>query len=369
MKRHLGGAVLGLLAAHGAYAGGVDRSGQSIAVLFEEGNYVELSYGSVSPSVSGVSVSPVLTPGASSGDMAQPYAQLAFSYKHRLSDALDVALIVDQPFGADTHYPATQPYFARGAFAELNSTAATGVVKYRFPSNLSLYAGLRYQTLDMAASVPFVDGWQGAGAQDGSVGYLAGVSYEIPEYFARVSLTYNSRITHDLATAESAATATGGLVVPSSTEITTPQSLNLEFRTGINPKTAIFGGVRWVEWSQFDITPVVYQGITGGSIVDYQDDRFTYTLGVARRLTDNWTALASLTYEAQTGSVTTNLSPTDGRTGISLGARYTKGNMIVQGGVNYTMVGSADTLVLGNPAAEFTDNDSLSWGIRVGYRF
>ncbi|MFT6169527.1 MAG: hypothetical protein ACJAR9_001646, partial [Celeribacter sp.] len=68
----------------GAFAGGIDRSGQSISALFEDGNYLEFSFGSVSPNVSGVqtgafgSIVPGI--GQSSGNMAADYTQLGFAY-------------------------------------------------------------------------------------------------------------------------------------------------------------------------------------------------------------------------------------------------------------------------------------------------
>ena len=39
-----------------AFAGGIDRSGQPIGTLFEEGNYFELGYGQIRPSVKGTYV-------------------------------------------------------------------------------------------------------------------------------------------------------------------------------------------------------------------------------------------------------------------------------------------------------------------------
>ena len=66
-------AAMGL--AGSAFAGGIDRSGQSIDVLFEEGRHLEFSIGMVNPDVSGVGAGVLITPltptpGAASGDMA-----------------------------------------------------------------------------------------------------------------------------------------------------------------------------------------------------------------------------------------------------------------------------------------------------------
>ena len=44
-----------------AMAGGIDRSGQSVVVLFEKGNYAEFSLGMVQPDVSGVGAGTAVT--------------------------------------------------------------------------------------------------------------------------------------------------------------------------------------------------------------------------------------------------------------------------------------------------------------------
>jgi long-chain fatty acid transport protein len=49
MKRLTLAATTLVAVAGTAQAGGIDRSGQSVQALFEKGNYVELSFGAVSP--------------------------------------------------------------------------------------------------------------------------------------------------------------------------------------------------------------------------------------------------------------------------------------------------------------------------------
>ncbi len=54
MKRVLGTTAVFLITAAPAFAGGIDRSGQPIGVIFEEAdNYFELSYGRIRPEVDG----------------------------------------------------------------------------------------------------------------------------------------------------------------------------------------------------------------------------------------------------------------------------------------------------------------------------
>ncbi|MCB2109974.1 MAG: outer membrane protein transport protein [Defluviimonas sp.] len=364
MKRLSYGAGLFALTATTALAGGIDRSGQSVGVIFESGNYAEFSFGLVSPDVSGVAVP--LAGGAPSGDMAGNYAQFSGAYKHQFSDAVSAAIIVDQPFGADVDYPVGTGYYAAGATAKLKTLATTGVVKYTMPSNLSVYGGVRYQTLSAVVSVPFVAGYTGDGARDGSFGYLLGVAWEKPEIALRVALTYNSKIKHEIDTTENS--LLGPLT--SITTVETPKSVNLDFQSGVAKDTLVFGSVRWVDWSNFDITPAQYQGITGGSLVSYANDTVSYTLGVGRRFNDHWSGAVTLGYEGAHGGFASNLGPTDGYRSIGLGATYTQDNMKITGGVRYVSIGKAQTqLGAIAPAANFTDNSGIGVGLKLGFSF
>ena len=126
-----------------AHAGALDRTGQSITVLFEEGRYAEFSLGAASPEVTGTAVNlgaPGFT-GGSSGDMSPSYFQFGAAYKADIDDQWSYALIFDKPFGADVDYPTGTGYFAAGSTAEFNSYAITGILRYKMPSNFSVYGG------------------------------------------------------------------------------------------------------------------------------------------------------------------------------------------------------------------------------------
>ncbi|MCB2128601.1 MAG: hypothetical protein KDE03_05865 [Rhodobacteraceae bacterium] len=363
MVRGLTTASVLALGATSALAGGVDRSGQSVGVIFEQGNYIEFSLGTVSPSVSGTAIAGL--GGASSGDMAGDYAQLGLAYKQTLANGLEAAIIYDQPFGANVDYPVGTGYYAQGSTAVLKTHAITGVLKYKMPSNLSVYGGLRYQTIEANASIPFVAGYTAQGDRDGGVGYLVGAAWEKPEIALRVALTYNSKIKHEVATTEA---GPGSLV--STTDIETPQSVNLDFQSGIAANTLLFGSIRWVEWSAFDITPALYLGATGGSLVSYADDTISYSLGIGRKFNENWSGAITVGYEKSNGGYASNLGPTDGYKSIGIGATYTKDNMKITGGVRYVDIGDAQTQLGGfTPSANFNNNHALGVGMRVGFSF
>ena len=58
------------------------------------------------PSVSGIGTVFSGTLDADSGNMAADYTQIGGAYKTDLTSNLGVALIIDQPFGANVAYPA-----------------------------------------------------------------------------------------------------------------------------------------------------------------------------------------------------------------------------------------------------------------------
>ena len=227
---------------------------------------------------------------------------------------------------------------------------------------------MRQQAFDANATIPFIPGggYVGTTEKTSDTGFLVGAAYERPDIALRVALTYNSKISHDLPTTE---TSVLGVNRASTTSIETPQSINLDFQTGIAPKTLLFGGVRWVEWSEFTIAPADYSTIVGSPLVSFDDDTITYSLGVGRQLTENWAAALSVTHEPGTGGLKSNLAPTDGRTAVGVGVTYTQDNMKLQAGLQHIWIGDATTNVFGSPGGSFSDNTAVAFGMKVGFSF
>lgn len=357
MKRVLLTTNLIALGAGAAQAGGIERSGQSVAVLFEKGSYLEFSLGAASPDVSGTVAGGAL----SSGDMAPGYGNFTLSYKMALRENLDLAIILDQPVGANVAYPAgSAPYPFAGATADVDSLAVTALLRYRLPSNISLIGGLRAQSVSGKVAIPTIGNYSMSTDTDHKFGYVVGVAWEKPEIAARVALTYNSAITQTLTAHESFSP------VPTSFETEIPQSMNLEFQTGVAADTLVFGSVRWVDWSKFDITPPAFFAATGSSLASLQSDYISYTLGVGRKFNEQWSGAVIVGYEGATGDLQGNLGPTDGYRSIGLAATYTQDNFKITGGVRYVDIGDATTKAIG---AKFTDNSAVAAGLRVGFSF
>ena len=345
MKRFLMASAAMVAGATGALAGGIDRSGQGIAFMFEKGTYAELSFGIVSPSISNT---PLVAP-AAAGDVGQTYTQFGAAYKRDLSDKLSIGVQIDQPYGAHVQYPAS----LGGGYAELTSSAINVIGRYKFDGGFSAHAGLSYVTIDGRLFVPTATVPVAARnySADGDVGFIAGVAYERPDIALRVALTYFSGTEHSLASTEGSI----GTINP-------PQAINLDFQTGIAANTLLFGQIRWADWTD---TRVIAE--PPAVLISYDDDRVTYTLGVARKFNDSWSGALSFGYEKDLGGVQSTLSPTDGFVSVGLAGIYTTGNMKITTGVRYVDIGNATTTSAA--LGRFEDNEAIALGVKVGWSF
>ncbi|MGV6805509.1 MAG: OmpP1/FadL family transporter [Ruegeria sp.] len=399
MKKALLQACVLCAGATTAYAGGLDRSGQGINLIFEEGSVAQFRLGYTSPDVSGTMPSLITGQPVDSGSVANDFFTPHLGYKTSLSEKLDFALIYDQPYGADIDYSPNYPLSQNGlALAGLPGTstdvlrakadtdAITALFRYKFDGGFSAIGGIRAQRLKASVAVPLA-GISTTPPQGGysvdtdaeiDFGYVVGVAWEKPEIAARVALTYNSKITHNLSQTESN-DAIVGIVPPgipvvgrvggsSSTEVVTPQSINLDFQTGVAPRTLLFGSVRWVDWPQTVYGPPIYTSLTGNNLVDYDSDTFTYSLGLGYQFSDEFSGAVTLGYESSQDTPVSNLGPTDGFWSIGLGGTYSLEKAKISGGVRYTDLGDAIADGAGPGArATFTGNSAWSVGIQVTY--
>lgn len=397
MKLAITGAAALLISTAPVLAGGIERSNQMLGVLFEPGNYAELSFGHVKPTVEGEEldlVTPlgVLPGGTPIGNVSDSYNQFSLAYKHQFNENWSAAVIVDQPFGASLLYPTPDGAAAAtsrfgGTMVDVETTHLTGIVRYAMPQNgFGVHAGLRAARAKgeiglSGLAYGAVNGYNVQLDTDTALGWLAGVSWERPDIAARVALTYNSEIEHEFDTVE-----TGPLVDPegplgplpplplldgtSRTTVSAPKSVNLEFQTGVAPDTLVFGSVRWVDWSSFGVDPVNFVNVTGGGLVDL-DDTTTYTIGVGRKFTETWSGAASISFEKAGDDLVSPLAPTNGRKGITLAAIYTSGNVKVTTGINYTKLGDAypETGTPDVARASMSGNSAWGIGVKVGYSF
>ncbi|NCW68714.1 MAG: transporter, partial [Marivivens sp.] len=351
-----------LLGTTAAYAGGMDRSGQSITALFEEGTYAEISFGSITADVTGALRA---GPALSTGDVAPDYTTFGLAFKTDVNEKVSLAFIMDEPFGAGISYGAGYPL--SGAEADVSSSGLTLLAQYHINENWSAYAGPRVISAEGSYTAPLaVITYSSSYSKGSDTGYVIGTAYEIPEIALRASVTYSSATELFLEGTNGNATAK------------VPQSVNVDFQTGVAENTLVFASVRWADWSEAEITDSTLMGISPvlGVLTDFGNrDTYSYTLGVGRKFSENFSGLVSVGFEETSGQEGGQLSATDGYTSLSIGGAYAFENgMELSGGIRKVWLGDAITkpVTTTNPAfpgSSFTDNSATAIGLKLAYNY
>ena len=206
--------------------------------------------------------------------------------------------------------------------------------------------------------------YNASGSRVGDWGAILGVAYEIPDIALRVALSWQSEIEHTFSTSESIAglgiDADGG-----DTSVVLPQSVALDFQSGVAPGTLVFGQVKWVEWSEWEVRTPEYANVTGVAVTGFDDDRVTWTLGVGRQFSEDLSGFAQVKYEAQNGNTVSRLSPRDGFVSLGVGGQYKMDNVTLRGGVEYAWVGEAEDA----SGVTFEDNSAVGVGFSLTVDF
>jgi len=375
MKRTLiSFAVLGtILGAVSVQAGGFDRSGQDTSIILKDGNLLEITSVSVSPSVTGTYSS--TASGGAITNVAPSYSFTNLAFRTDISDDMDLAVIQDEPYGAQINWVSGNPRTGASAVsfigvkADIKSSATTALVSYDVDDKFTVYGGLKSQSISALVANPAAAYYTLSTNTSSSFGYVVGAAFEKPEIAMRVALTYHSKVSHALNVYETNLAGSPALPNPHATSLTveSPEAYNLDFQTGIAENTLVFGTIRHVKWTQFSLKPAIYSGLTGGdALKDYSNNVTSYSIGLGRRFTDQWSGAVTYGSEAATGEAGSGFGPTDGYNKIGLGVTYTGEKTSVTLGMQKVNMG--DTVTAPFPAT-MSGNTSLVTAVKIGYKF
>ncbi len=340
--------ALGLIAAcafvGGAQAGGLERGGYNIDLLFDPGQYTfESGVVYVAPQRklenvqdTDASDGPLNALGyEGSTDETESYFVPRVGFKAQLVDGLDCMADYSQPWGAHTNPGSAWAGAQHNIETKVESDNYGLTCSYKFdvgPGQLRVIGGGFYQEVSgfkerlVAPPIAFSplpgtgvgrldlagDGW----------GWRIGAAYEIPEYAFRASLVYNSEVdldditgTLDLRNVPSAVDPTNPLLgqltdVYGATAM--PDSIELKLQSGIAPDWLAFGSVKWTDWSQLQsipFCPTSTRGLaacTTGSAVEATSldliyrDGWTISGGIGHKLNEQWSVAGSVTWDRGT---------------------------------------------------------------------
>ncbi len=385
--------LLSLIPTTSVIAGGLDRSGQSMSAFFQSGNYAEAGFTVIDPTVEGTST---VVKDEKISDMGDDYYFPSAAIKIQPTDNISLGLLYDQPFGADATYSSTAGTFGNGTegtSVKVRTNNLSLIVGYQPTENWNIYAGPVYQTVKGNVSLrgtaySLLSGYNIDLKEGDAFGWLAGAAYQIPEIALKAAITYRSEIKHELDTTETSnvyippnylPTLPSGIdlrSISSQTEVVTPQSVNLDFQTGIAKDTLAFANVRWAHWDQFAVSPAALASASklakgkAQNLIDYSDDQISATVGVGHKFTSKWSGSASVGWDSGAGNPVTTLGPVEGFWSVGLGGQYSPAeNYFLQAGVKYFWLGDAKAQTGGTVAGDFSDNDAIAYGLKFGYKF
>jgi len=371
--------LLSLIPTTATFAAGLDRSGQSISAFLQPGNYAEAGFTIIDPTIEGKDLPPRGS-NKSVSDMGEDYYFPTAAVKVQATDQISLGLLYDQPFGADSQYATDAGAFGdgkQGTGVEVKTNNITALIGYQPTENWNVYAGPVYQTVKAKVSLrgaayggpAAVGGYDIALKEDDAYGWLAGFAYSIPEIALKAAVTYRSEIKHEVETFETF--GLGKLIFPSSTtEVTTPQSVNLDLQSGIAKNTLTFANIRWVHWSQFAVTPNVLKEKSKNNLIDYSDDQWSATVGLGHKFNAKWSGTAAVGWDSGAGNPVTTLGPIEGYWSVGLGGQYSPAeNYFIAAGVRYLWLGDAQAQTGGTVVGSFEDNTAIAYGMKIGYRF
>ena len=353
-------AMVAICSAGSVVAGGSDIILMPSEVLFEKGNYAEVSVVNVSPNVTGTSIAPT-------GSMYKDYSAKTFAFKVQASPKVSIGFADYLSAGIYLDYAnagGSAPITA--ANVDLSIKSRMLAAKYQFDDNFSAFAGLKRSTV-RPATANVLNAPRGnlsiASVSDNALAF--GVAFEKPEIALRVSALYQKKTYFSLPM-----TSNSGVALING-KAGLPESVTIRFQSGVAKDTLIYGSIHKARWGKsqiyFDGEPAA-----AGTLVQKStyDNSSTYNLGVARKLGEDFGLSASYTYEpgkAPTG--TSPLATTNGKTSLSLGGKYTKGRASFSLGFSRVKVGDKELTAAGGFPSKFTDNTTNVVAAKIGLNF
>ena len=380
------------------YAGGWETGRLDTGILYQDGNYVEASYGSLDYSVNGS------TQANQTHEMAKDQKRMSLSGKFAAGDfdigltsfgsgaiqmdgqgaavdagACSIALgnytnaagaaAIAQ--GTDTPTPTadmlTQAQLmgancsvVPSADVKLNTEAL--MARYSFNDKYSVIAGvrqssLRKSSLDTLAAAYSIDAVSKTGA-------VYGFAYERPDIALKFEILRSESITIDLVgKAATSLDVTGTLVIPEATTI--------NFQTGIAENTLLIASAHRVNWTGSDVKLNVAAETSLNQASDFSNTT-SYSLGLGRKLNEATSASLTYSWEKGTnpgGASTSPFTMSNGSETLSAGVQHKIGSITISGGISYTKAGDVDVTHSSGLTASYADNSVTAVGIKFGYNF
>lgn len=340
-----------LLGVGAATAGGFDRGGVGIDLLFDPARVATeagVTYVSPQRTINNVDreqlqmppsfplPDPAKLPVTPSIDVGGDYTVPRFGVKMNLFEPVDCLATYTEPYGADQKHGLNNAYSPSAVEFRVDSQDYGLTCSYKMDMGKGvarLIGGVSYQQVDafLSRQTLLEFGNTGVGnfdLSDNALSWRVGAAYEIPEMAFRASLVYSAKYDLNLtgyvnSTAFGSVLGTGYYsqvdiysgIDPTNAQTQIPQALELKVQSGIAPDWVAFGSVRWQQWSKLQVIKInnvpspLQPDVNDPSVVAnvsfdalYRDG-WTVTGGVGHKFNEQISGLAALTWDRGTKTV------------------------------------------------------------------
>ena len=354
----------------GVLAEGLERVNIDPSFMFEPGNYAEIGFGSISPSIptSAVITSagpPPVVVGALD-NVASTFTATNMAVKTALGDRLDFGLwYSSNGNGVNIDWDPID------ISADLTIPTLAGLVRYRLSDSMSIIGGLKRVTVENGSTVRLPIAVAGSGdsaytmSSTSATTSVYGIVNEIPALAMRMVVLMEGAAALNIDTTY---TEDGIAQTPGTTKASIGDATTISLQTGIAPNTLLFGSLKLSNW-QDDQVHVPYNGsATLKHQVSSFGDGQSYSIGLGRKFSDQLSG--SVSYFSDPASdcdSASALSPICENKSISLGAKYSLTERATLSlGTTWTQYGDAATTA---PVTTTTNSSKTSYGFKLGFKF
>lgn len=278
-----------------------------------------------------------------SGDLADPVVIPALYAAAPLTDRLTIGLGFNGPFGLVTK-PDNDNWAGKfeARTSKLHTYNLNPVASYKITPNLIIGAGaqIEFMNASLKAAFPAIGGLAGNNpnatidGDDFGFGYTLGIIWK-PLMGTELGAGFRSGVEHNLE---------GGLyvpgygqlgLVPTTTDVETPEIATASFRQAIGPRLTALGTVEWTNWAKFDdvviradLSDPIFRAVGGKPVailpLNWHDGWF-FSGGAEYALNDRLLLRAGAAYEQSPIQAATERTPRDpdtNRVWLSIGAAY-----------------------------------------------
>ena len=394
MTRILTLTALCALAASPTLAGGWETGKLDSGFLYENGNYAELSYGSLNYAINAT------TQTNTSHKMAKNQTRQSLSGKFTIGN-IDVgitsfdsgaiqmdgqsvpginrvacaaaaaavgAAVQAQQSPQNSDLGSMQSNCSIAASADVMVNTRSILARYEVNDSFSVIGGLRKVYVDSSTVQTLKTNY--ALNKVSKSGLVYGAAYEIPEIALKLEVMHSEAIEMGLTgTASNWLHLTQtSLSFADDSKMAAPKATTVKFQTGIAEDTLLMASAHRVNWAAAQID-VNIAGVASLDVESEFKDTTAYSIGLGRKFAENTSGSLSYSWEKGSGATSgSGFTMSNGSKTLSLGLKHQTKNLTLSGGVSYTQVGDVN-VSSGVISAAYVDNSVTAFGLKASFDF